>query len=540
MFRFYDDELHNLILVSDRNFKEIINYSSNYDFHPPLQYLINKITLQLFGLSEFWLSLPSIIFIILTIILAGRIIFMLTGSYKYSLLSGFIIALNPLILLWGSSIRWYPLWTFLAVISIYSLIKLFSQVKKDRSIILKSSMIITLAFSMYLNYQTITLMASFIITALILDLKDKKSKHFHLKRLTPLIAGVIVLFIPYMGIFQNHLGTFFHRKEIYSDYASTSSFISGSYFLFSILFGNSIYPWDIRFITLLIIVLAAGSGIIIYYKSNYSYSLKIYLQAFLTEEKIKSHYTLGIITATLFLLFLIQSLISGSVPARGLMVLPVLFIIVSTVIIYYLIRSKKIKLSFLISICALSFFLIWLMGSYNVLVKQSIHKAGLMDPVREVVELVNKIANTKKENVVVITYDPVLTYYLAKSELSKKIVLISPYKKETDRLLKSVNKMANNKELNFDPKALLIFIQSYPGTLIPLKEKLDNMRRYIFNEGVLMKGPIRLGYDSDAMMKRRFFPSADILDWRYTITVFSPKNSWDIKILEEFYELKVH
>ena len=97
MLRFYDDELHNLILVSDRNFKEIIDYTSHYDFHPPLQYLINKITLQLFGLNEFWLSLPSIIFIILAIILAGRLIFMLTGSYKYSLLSSFIIASNPLI-----------------------------------------------------------------------------------------------------------------------------------------------------------------------------------------------------------------------------------------------------------------------------------------------------------------------------------------------------------------------------------------------------------------------------------------------------------
>ena len=73
---------------------------------------------------------------------------------------------------------------------------------------------ITLTFSLYLNYQTITLMASFIITALILDLKDKKSNYFYLKLLTPIIAGVIVLFIPYMGIFLNHLETFFLRKEI--------------------------------------------------------------------------------------------------------------------------------------------------------------------------------------------------------------------------------------------------------------------------------------------------------------------------------------
>ena len=78
------------------------------------------------------------------------------------------------------------------------------------------------------------------------------------------------------------------------------------------------------------------------------------------------------------------------------------------------------------------------MGSYNVFVKQSIHKAGLMDPVREVVELVNNIENTKKENVVVITYDPVLTYYLAKSESYKSLTIFSPYIKESSKLLVSV------------------------------------------------------------------------------------------------------
>ena len=272
MFRLYDDELHNLILVSDRNFKEIIDYTSYYDFHPPLQYLLNKVSLQLFGLNEFWLSLPSIIFIIFSIILAGRLIFKMTGSAKFSLIVGVTLALNPLILLWGSSIRWYSLWTLLAVISIYLLIKLFFQVKKDQSFILKSSLMIILAISLYLNYQTIILIASFIITALIFDLKDKKSKYFHLKLLTPVIAGVIILFIPYMGIFQNHLATFFLRKEIYSGYSSTSHVLSGAYFLFSIFFGNSIYPWDTKFIILIFIASTSGLGVLIYYKI-YSYRL---------------------------------------------------------------------------------------------------------------------------------------------------------------------------------------------------------------------------------------------------------------------------
>ena len=439
MFRFYDDELHNLILVSDKNFKEIIDYTSNYDFHPPLQYLINKNILQLFGLNEFLLSLPSIVFILISIILAGRLVHNMTGSIKYSLASGIIIALNPLILLWGSSIRWYPLWTLLAVISIYSVVKLFSQKIKGSGIILKSSLIITLTLSLYTNYQTIILMASFIITAIIMDLKDKKNKYYHLKLLAPVIACVIILFIPYMNIFQNHLLTFFQRKEIYSGYSGTSSFLSGSYFLFSILFGNSIYPWDIRFVILLLIVLAAGLGTIIYYKTHYSYSLKTYIQSSLTEEKIKSLYTLRFITIALFLLFLIQSVVSGTAQPRGLLILPILFVIIIAVSFYHSKRTHDRKLFYLISSAVLSFFLIWLIGSYNVIAKKSLHKAGLMDPVKELTTLIENITKHEMNNCIVITYDPVLTYYLAKSERYKSLTVFSPYIKESCKLLVSVN-----------------------------------------------------------------------------------------------------
>jgi uncharacterized membrane protein len=540
MFRFYDDELHNLILVSDRNFKEIIDYTSNYDFHPPLHYLINRITLQLFGLNEFWLSLPSTVFIICSIILAARLVQDITGSIKYSLVSGFIIALNPLILLWSSSLRWYPLWTFLAVVSIYTVVKLFSTKKKGSHIILKGGLIITLTLSLYTNYQTIILIASFIITAIVLDIKNKKDKYYHLKLLTPVIACVISLFIPYLNVFQNHLATFFQRKEIYSGYSSASHFFSGAYFLFSILFGNSIYPWDPKFIILIFIASASGLGVLIYCKIHHFSLLKTKIHSFIPEEKKELYYLVKVLTVTLILLFLSQSVITGSVQPRGLLILPILLVIIIAVSFYLSNRNDDRKLFFLISSTLVSFSLIWFIGSNNVISKKSLHKAGLMDPINEVTLLVKNIIDKRGSKITVITYDPVLTYYLAKTQFSKNITIFSPYLKESNKLLVSANGKLNNHSLHFDSTAILIFIQSYPGTLIPLKEKLDNMRRYIFNEGVLMKGPIRLGYDSDSMMKRKIFPSAKILDWRYTINILHSKNYWDRKVLEELNHLKVY
>ena len=461
MLRFYDDELHNLILVANRNFSEIIDHTSKYDFHPPVQYLLNKISLQLFGLNEFWLSLPSIIFIILAF--ASRFVFKITGSTTYSLVSSFIIASNPLILLWSSSIRWYPLWTLLAFISIYSVIKLFSEPKKGSNLILKGSLIVTLTLSLYTNYQTIILMVSFIIMALLMDLKNKKNKYYHLKLLAPVIAGVVILFIPYAGSFQNHLETFFIRKEIYTSWSGTSIFFSGGYFLFSVLFGNSIYPWDIRFILLFLTTFTSGLGFIIYYKTHYSDLLKTYSQRFLPEVKRKSLNLLIVLTIILFLLFLIQSIISNSILSRGLLLLPILLVIVTSIIIYHLISSIPIKIKFALSISVLSFYFIWLVGSYNIFVKQSLHKAGLMEPVEQVTALVQNISNTSKENLIVITFDPVLTYYLVNSESSSNTSIISPYINDTNTLLVSVNSKTYNEKVNFDSTALLIFIQTYPG-----------------------------------------------------------------------------
>jgi 4-amino-4-deoxy-L-arabinose transferase-like glycosyltransferase len=540
MFRFYDDELHNLILVSDRNFKEIIDYTSEYDFHPPIQYLVNKISLQLFGLNEFWLSLPSIIFIAIAVILSSRLVFKLTGSLRFSLACGLIIASNPLILLWGSSIRWYPLWTFLAVLSIHLVIILLAEQKKSKRILLISALIITLALSLYTNYQTIILITSFLITVLVLDLNNKERKYFDLKVLVPVIIGVTILFAPYLTVFINHVEAFFLRKEIYSGYNSTSPLLSGGYFLFSVLFGNSIYPWDTRFVIIIIIALAAGLWSLIYCKTHSFSLLKTVLHTLIPQEKKKVIFFLIVLIFTLFSLFLIQSIISGVAVTRGLLILPMLIVIVTSAVLYYLFRTKYRKLSFLVSVGIISFFFIWLIGSYNVIMKKSLHKAGLMDPVEEVTLLVQKTSSTSLNNFIIVTYDPILSYYLAKSELFERSTIFSPYKNEIGRLLTSVNNSTNLKGLNFDPKATLIFIESYPGTLIPLKERLDSLKHYIFKEGTEIKSPIKLGFDPEAIMKRRFFPSAEIIDWRYTIYSLHPKTSWDEKTLGEMNTVKVY
>jgi uncharacterized membrane protein len=540
MFRFYDDELHNLILVANKSIKEIISYTANYDYHPPLQYLFNKIFLEIFGLNEFLLKLPSIILVIIAVILCSHLVFKVTGSVKLGLLCGIITLTNPLILLWGASIRWYPLWTFLAVFSIYLATILYSNSYIRKRIILQCILIFTLALALYTNYQTIILIAGIIITAFILDLKAGRKEFKNLKIILPVLIGVIILFLPYLNVFLNHIETFFYRKEIYSDYSINSAILAGCYFIFSILFGNSIYPWDIRFIVLISITIIALTGSIFYYQ-NHSSRIKFTIpKSILYQEKKNLLFLLTLISAILIILFLLQSIITGSFLSRSFLIFSFLLPILIIIYLYHLIKIKYKKFLFLLMITIVSFFLIWSISSYNVLTRQSLHKSGLMDPVEEVTSFIKNSIELNEPNSTIITYDPVLTYYLIKTNSLGSTVILSPYVSATKNLFSSVSPQINYYYADFDSSSTLIYIKSYPGSLIPLKDKIDILEEYIFQNGLLMEKRVKFGYDSDSYIKRKFFPSLGFIDWRFTINQFYPRSYWDKDALEEISKLVMH
>jgi 4-amino-4-deoxy-L-arabinose transferase-like glycosyltransferase len=81
---YYDDEWINLRIISKYSFSEIISFTSIFDFHPPLQYIINKIAYSLFGPGEWLVSLPSILSTGLAAGLAGIIVYDMTCSKAFS------------------------------------------------------------------------------------------------------------------------------------------------------------------------------------------------------------------------------------------------------------------------------------------------------------------------------------------------------------------------------------------------------------------------------------------------------------------------
>ena len=538
MFRFYDDELHNLVLVANKSVKEIISYLSIYDYHPPFQYIVNKFFLQIFGLNEFWLKLPSMLLILGSILICSVLVKRFTGSSKAGLISGVISIVNPLVLLWGTSIRWYPLWTFLTMLSIYFTLSLFThRVRKIRTQILLA---ITLTLALYTNYQTILLVITLLLSAIILDLKSKDKKFIHLKSTLPVIIGVIILFLPYINTFVNHLSTYIQQKHINSGTSNISPLISGGYFIFSVLFGNSIYPWDIIFIIFSGIIVLTLFSILAFPRFRKSVKQSFRISKFLPSEKMKEYFTLFLISGILSFLLFLFSILSNSLQARGYLIVPLLLITISSTLFYYSGKVKSGRSFNPLIIIACSFIFLWLAGSFNVITRESLHKASLMDPVGEVINSVQSRGDSAKTTYLIFTYDPVLTYYLLKECNDKNVIIYSPYKKELMNLTVTFNRNELLSMKDYTSNKEILYIDSYPGSLEPIINKLNNIKQYLLSKSIENKKPIRLGFDPDAGIKRKLFPSAGVIDWRYTIFRLAPERNLDYNIIASFNSLKVN
>ncbi len=107
---FWLDEATTAKVVYKFSFFQIIPEFSVADFHPPLYYLLVDLWQKIFPLTEFFLRLPSIIFILLSFLViirsCGRV------------WAGVFLLFNPLILYYAVEARMYALVVFLFTLSL--------------------------------------------------------------------------------------------------------------------------------------------------------------------------------------------------------------------------------------------------------------------------------------------------------------------------------------------------------------------------------------------------------------------------------------
>jgi len=100
----FDDEFFNIKLV-ERYGMSAISFTQAEDVHPPLSYLINAFLYEMFGS---WVAVRVISAMTLCVALfyVGESMFKKYG-HRAAILTFLLLASNPALLLWGTSIRWY-------------------------------------------------------------------------------------------------------------------------------------------------------------------------------------------------------------------------------------------------------------------------------------------------------------------------------------------------------------------------------------------------------------------------------------------------
>ena len=155
----FDDEYWNIGLIeSGKSLYEIFSYVQLNDIHPPLSYVFNYYLFRLFG-SWSLVRLTISILLVLSIIRYSLYTWDRKG-WLVGIKSLLFVGLNPSLLMWGTSIRWYSLYL---IIICWMLVIPYSKSNKYNFFWLHSKIVIALLLLGYTNYLTIIFAIPFVI-----------------------------------------------------------------------------------------------------------------------------------------------------------------------------------------------------------------------------------------------------------------------------------------------------------------------------------------------------------------------------------------
>jgi len=103
----FDDEFFNISVVESLSFSQMIDFLQSSDTHPPISYIFNKF---IFNLFNDW----KIVRLITSLLFSACICYAINetnkrNGIKSSILFFFLLGLQPAMLMWGTSLRWYSI-----------------------------------------------------------------------------------------------------------------------------------------------------------------------------------------------------------------------------------------------------------------------------------------------------------------------------------------------------------------------------------------------------------------------------------------------
>jgi len=185
---FYDDETINASYLLRYDLSGLIHRAQTTDVHPPLQYIANWLTYHAFG------SLEAIWCVNACVVAAATSYFVWALSARVPDWRGRLVlvltsGLNPSLLLWCVSLRWYAYWVPLSMV-IVTLLYLRPRTKSTLWWVAGLS-----ALDFYVGYLTILFLCSIVVVELIFS-RTKPSP-----RILAAMAGVSLTILPQLVIF---------------------------------------------------------------------------------------------------------------------------------------------------------------------------------------------------------------------------------------------------------------------------------------------------------------------------------------------------
>lgn len=415
----YDDEFFNINLITQAHFSfaRVWQLAEHMDVHPPLSYMLD---LALFKLLGSWplVRMASGWLVALSLVYAINHVRKLHGD-KAGVWAFILLGLNPSLLLWGASLRWYT--PFVAVLLWLSVIP-----AEKKPLWLWLRMYAGLLVLGYMNYSTVLLALPVFILYWRADGRPWRQK-------LPLVAGMgVVVLLLYLyqlnAFFQVH---FLNREhQIFSLFANVYGYGIAQ------LGNQGLFPVSVAGM----VAIAGGSMLSL---------LSVYEQRLaLTKNRYLGSYVLGV-------LFFLASGIAGKIrnyvvlsPWQGLWLTTSL-------------HGSKRKIVHV----GLAMVLIGnLVGLYNVAAHEDTSKSGWNVPHRQALEVIKTQWKLCAEPSMIATYDPVMVWHLREEGYPVVNLLNQP----VDMLKRQLN--------------CLVFIKTFAGSMTDAKmagirKTLDGLNR---------------------------------------------------------------
>lgn len=371
----YDDEFYNIALIEKLGTKTI-KFTQNNDVHPPLSYVINNV---LYNLNHNW----HWVRLIYSLITSVSIIYLLTRVKKEygnlsELIMFFLLACNPTLLMWGTSIRWYSL--FISIVIWMSITP-----NSENRLNYWGKLFLGLLILCFTGYVGFLLIPAFFWIYWKRKQSTLKSEWIYL---SVFLSLWIALYWNQFSVFLN-----IHLKESSSQFQSTQNNILGV--LISLFSNQGIFPISILGILLIL-----------------SFSIIYLTESKTIFKKNNPIFSIPYFGSSLIFVF---SGIAGKF--RNLLILVPWQMLWTSISIF---RRKKYSLVYKLAIAIILTGNI--VGLYNVIMHEDTTKNSWNIPINEIVNFVDK-NSLAKDKILIYSHDPIITWTLQ----NKGYELRSPY-----------------------------------------------------------------------------------------------------------------